>query len=73
MMKYGTIPSPILRVSSMLAVALAISVTGAPSARAEFPRDKPAPAFTLKQLDGKPLSLSSLKGKIVLLDFWGPS
>lgn len=42
-------------------------------ARAQFPVGKPAPAFTLKQLDGKPLSLSSLKGKVVLLDFWGPS
>ena len=45
----------------------------APPAGAEFPRNKPAPAFTLKQLNGKLLSLSSLNGKVVLLDFWGPS
>lgn len=40
---------------------------------AEFPTGKPAPKFTLKQPGGKPLSLASLKGKVVLLDFWGPS
>ncbi len=30
-----------------------------------------APNFTLNDLNGKPLSLASLKGKYVLLDFWG--
>lgn len=29
-----------------------------------------APDFTLSQLDGQPLRLSSYRGKIVLLDFW---
>ncbi len=29
-----------------------------------------APDFTLKDLDGKDFSLSSLKGKVVILDFW---
>jgi cytochrome c biogenesis protein CcmG/thiol:disulfide interchange protein DsbE len=29
-----------------------------------------APDFTLPQLDGHPLSLSSYRGKVVLLDFW---
>jgi cytochrome c biogenesis protein CcmG/thiol:disulfide interchange protein DsbE len=29
-----------------------------------------APDFTLTQLDGNPLQLSSLRGKVVLLDFW---
>ncbi|MHA4895881.1 redoxin domain-containing protein [Pedobacter sp. PWIIR3] len=28
------------------------------------------PAFTLPDRDGKPLSLASLKGKVVLVDFW---
>ncbi len=32
---------------------------------------KPAPDFTLNDLNGNPLSLSSLKGKYVVLDFWG--
>ena len=52
---------------------LSAGLIAAPPARAQFPASKPAPPFTLKQLDGKPLSLSSLKGKVVLLDFWGPS
>lgn len=30
-----------------------------------------APDFTLNDLNGKPLALSSLKGKYVVLDFWG--
>jgi peroxiredoxin/YHS domain-containing protein len=33
-----------------------------------FPR--PAPPFALKDLAGKPISNESLKGKVVLLDFW---
>jgi thiol-disulfide isomerase/thioredoxin len=31
---------------------------------------KPAPDFTLPDVNGTPVSLSSLKGKYVLLDFW---
>ena len=30
-----------------------------------------APDFTLMDINGKPLSLSSLRGKWVVLDFWG--
>ena len=30
-----------------------------------------APLFTLNDLEGKPLALSSLRGKYVVLDFWG--
>jgi peroxiredoxin len=29
-----------------------------------------APLFETKTLDGKPISLTDLKGKVVLLDFW---
>lgn len=32
---------------------------------------KPAPDFTLSDLSGKPLALSHLRGKYVVLDFWG--
>ena len=31
----------------------------------------PAPDFTLKDINGKDLALSSLRGKYVVLDFWG--
>jgi thiol-disulfide isomerase/thioredoxin len=33
-------------------------------------RGKPAPDFALMYLDGKPISLSALKGNVVVLDFW---
>jgi len=31
---------------------------------------KPAPPFTLADLEGKPRSLADLKGQVVLLFFW---
>ena len=34
------------------------------------PAGKPAPDFTLQTLDGKDVTLSSLRGKAVLLNFW---
>jgi thiol-disulfide isomerase/thioredoxin len=42
-------------------------------ARAKFVKDMintPAPAFALKDFDGKEVSLASLKGKVVVVDFW---
>ena len=32
-----------------------------------------APDFTLQTLDGKSFTLSSLRGKVVLLNFWFPT
>jgi cytochrome oxidase Cu insertion factor (SCO1/SenC/PrrC family) len=31
---------------------------------------RPAPAFTLPDLDGRPVSLADLRGKVVLLFYW---
>jgi thiol-disulfide isomerase/thioredoxin len=32
--------------------------------------DEPAPAFSLRTLDGRSVSLAALRGKVVVLDFW---
>ena len=40
-------------------------------AKKKVAEGNPAPDFTLKSIDGKDFSLSSLKGKTVVLDFWG--
>ena len=40
-------------------------------AEAKIKEGAEAPDFTLNDLQGKPLSLSSLRGKYVVLDFWG--
>lgn len=45
----------------------------APSVQAEFPPDKPAPGFRLPTPQGRRIALAALRGKVVLLDFWGPS
>jgi len=36
----------------------------------EIARREPAPTFELKTIDGKPVSLDALAGKVVLIDFW---
>ena len=50
-------------------LALAIGASYGMSAAAHLPR-KPAPDFTLTDLTGKPVQISLLRGKVVLLDFW---
>lgn len=41
------------------------------AAKKKVAEGNPAPDFTLKSIDGRDISLSSLKGKAVVLDFWG--
>ena len=43
---------------------------GAPSPQASLSKGSAAPDFELKTLDGKPVKLSSFRGKAVLLNFW---
>jgi thiol-disulfide isomerase/thioredoxin len=43
--------------------------TSAPPAASSAPSTS-APTWTLKDLDGKSVSLSDFKGKVVVLDFW---
>lgn len=70
--------------SNRLAKLPPVAETGAPSPAqnrtltgrlfAQLPEPeligKPAPEFTLKDIDGREITLASLRGKPVLLDFW---
>jgi thiol-disulfide isomerase/thioredoxin len=47
-----------------------VSLAAGNSAGKPGPAAKPAPEITLKDLDGKDLSLSQYKGKVVLVNFW---
>ncbi len=54
------------------ALLVACSTTGGERGpRLKSERDRqPAPNFTLKDADGKPVQLSDYRGKVVLLNFW---
>ncbi|MBK7642871.1 MAG: TlpA family protein disulfide reductase [Planctomycetes bacterium] len=47
------------------------SRTGVVTPGASVAVGSPAPDFSGKDVDGKPLGLAELRGKVVLLDFWG--
>src|SRR5579871_4162264 len=36
----------------------------------KFMLNRPVPAFTLRDLQNKPVSIGDYKGKVVVLDFW---
>ncbi|NPD82126.1 TlpA family protein disulfide reductase [Prevotella sp. PINT] len=49
----------------------AVETQASQKAKAQADDATLAPDFTLNDIDGKPLALSSLRGKYVVLDFWG--
>jgi len=53
------------------ALAIADRELARQAASKELASGKPAPEIELNDLNGKPLKLSSLKGKFVIIDFWG--
>jgi peroxiredoxin len=55
------------QISIALMIAVLAAWGGAASQTAAGPA---APDFTVKDLDGKTISLSALKGKVVLINFW---
>src|SRR5687767_8102959 len=61
-----------MAVIALIGIALAVLAAVAASNRAEaqVAKGDRAVDFTLKDMDGKSLKLSSLRGKVVLLDFW---
>lgn len=58
---------------SFLALLFGAFVASTTPCAGAAPRDlvnKPAPGFDLTDLNGRPLRLSSFRGKVVLLNFW---
>jgi cytochrome c biogenesis protein CcmG, thiol:disulfide interchange protein DsbE len=53
-----------------LAAALAFGIAAIAPAQVDALIGKPAPAFSMKDTAGKTHTNQSLKGKVVLLDFW---
>ena len=58
----------VLLLSLLFVLAAAGCQPGGTGRRAE--KGSPAPDFTLRDLEGKDLTLSSLRGRVVLLEFW---
>ena len=75
-MKRRFAPTKTLRLA-VAAVLLALTVSWLPmSSTSQMPvirfvkNPDPAPAFKIKDLDGKEIALDAYKGKVVLLNFW---
>jgi thiol-disulfide isomerase/thioredoxin len=54
----------------LLSAAPASAQPAAPRALTPVPGTPPAPQIELKDVDGKPVKLSALRGRVVLVNFW---
>ena len=62
---------PAAATSAPTSAAADTGATGSETVTLRFFRDpKPAPAFTLTDLDGREISTASLRGKVVVINFW---
>lgn len=66
-------PAPAVPDPTKAAPNQPVSATPAPAPKVDvgLPTGAPAPAFSIKDTSGKDVSLSSMKGKVVVLQFWG--
>jgi cytochrome c biogenesis protein CcmG, thiol:disulfide interchange protein DsbE len=64
-------PHAILLAAAILFIAApSLHAQSAAKAATKLAAGRPAPDFTRNTLDGKPVHLSSYRGKLVLLNFW---
>jgi len=65
---------PALAASLVLALLLPLAVAAAPDFAVldvqRYDPPKPAPGFSLPDLEGRPVRLADLQGKVVLLFYW---
>jgi thiol-disulfide isomerase/thioredoxin len=59
-----------MRILALPIAALAAALSLGPALRAADALPAMAPAWSLTDLDGKPVTSAQLKGKVVILDFW---
>ncbi|MCS7056555.1 MAG: TlpA family protein disulfide reductase [Thermoflexales bacterium] len=60
----------ILSSSAAQQAGLPVLVSSSSSSRSLLREGAPAPEFTLKTLDGRPVALADLRGKTTLINFW---
>ncbi|HUV43418.1 MAG TPA: TlpA disulfide reductase family protein [Dehalococcoidales bacterium] len=64
---------PVMAILLLAILTLGLQACGSesgPASSGMAELDKPAPDFTLKDLDGNTVRLSDLRGKVVFLNFW---
>jgi cytochrome c biogenesis protein CcmG/thiol:disulfide interchange protein DsbE len=54
----------------LVTLTVALAAATAVAARQQTPQGGLAPAFTLRDTDGRSVSLASLRGKVVAVNFW---
>ncbi|OGP91201.1 MAG: hypothetical protein A2156_02755 [Deltaproteobacteria bacterium RBG_16_48_10] len=66
---YDNMKQPLLKPLLVLCLCLALALSLLQCGK-QVKESGSAPDFTLKTLEGQEITLASLKGKVVLLDFW---